>query len=269
MEEEKTVTFKSSDFKHKFTEESSYVTYFPAYRKEYIDKTAKYIVNVLVSHKLSIDIDFEELKITIKTNDKTRDPFIFVKGSDFVKLICRGVEVERAAKILEDDVFCDIIKISNLVKKKEVFEKRRDRLVGPSGATLKALKLLTGCYILVSGKTVCAIGTYDGVCTVRDVAIKCMENVHPVYEIKFLMDKKKLSENSDMKEENWERLLPKIKKINQKHSKKVKSRKTGGMPSEPLKRKIDIDLETGEYFIDRAKHKVKKSGLEKYKAPEE
>ncbi|KAF7163149.1 hypothetical protein CNMCM5623_008219 [Aspergillus felis] len=248
-----------------FAEESSFATLFPKYREQYLKEAWPVVTRALEKHGIACTLDLVEGSMSVKTTRKTFDPAAILKARDLIKLLSRSVPVQQALKILEDGVACDIIKIRNQVRNKERFVKRRQRLLGPSGSTLKALELLTSTYILVQGNTVAAMGPYKGLKEVRRVVNDCMANIHPIYYIKELMIKRELAKDPTLANESWDRFLPNFKKrtlskrrVPYKVTDKSKKVYTP-FPPAPEKSKVDLQIESGEYFLSKeAKERAQK-----------
>ncbi|KAL1946640.1 hypothetical protein VTO73DRAFT_14744 [Trametes versicolor] len=272
--------FKPEDNKAgPFTEESSFATLFPKYREKYLREVWSAVTQALDTHGISCTLDLIHGSMSVRTTRKTYDPYIILKARDMIKLLARGVAIGQAVKIMSDDIACDIIKIGNVVRNKERFIKRRQRIIGPDGSTLKAIELLTQCYVLVQGNTVSVMGPYKGLKEVRRIVLDCMKNIHPIYRIKELMIKRELAKDPQLATESWDRFLPKFRKRHLKTSEKTakkneriqekdESRKAAGLPTvEEAKkekkekkvytpfpppqqpRKVDLQLESGEYFL--------------------
>lgn len=244
--------FSKDDNPHGLLEESSFATLFPKYREKYLREVWPAVTRSLKECGVGCELNLVEGSMSVRTTRKTYDPFAILKARDLIKLLARSVPAPQALKIMQDDMQCDIVKIGGIVRNKEKMTKRRQRLIGPDGATLKALELLTECYIMVQGNTVSAMGPWKGLKQVRRIVEDCIKNVHPIYHIKTLMIKRELAKDPALKEESWDRFLPNFKKKNvqRKKPKKVGAAKeyTPFPPPMPPS-KEDLMLESGEYFL--------------------
>jgi ribosomal RNA assembly protein len=255
MTDDKKSTSKEQEDYLVLVSESSFATVFPKYREKYIKECWPLLANNFLSnHGIKAALDMMEGSITVTTTRKMSDPYAIIKSRDVIKLICRGVPYQQAIKILDDDnITSDIIKIGRLVRSRERFVRRRQRIVGPSGATLKAIELLTDCYVLIQGNTVAAIGPYKGLAAVRKITEDCLvKNIHPVFNIKRLLIQKELAKDPTLAEANWERFLPQLPKSTPLKKKKTsikKKKEYTPFPPEQTLSKVDEQLASGEYFL--------------------
>ena len=241
-------------------DESSFATLFPKYREKYLREVWPSVTRALKEQGVACELNLVEGSMTVRTTRKTFDPYIIIKARDLIKLLSRSVPAPQALKILQDDVQCDVVKIGGLVRNKERYVKRRQRLMGPNGSTLKAIEMLTGCYVLVQGNTVSCMGGWKGLKTVRKIIEDCMKNMHPIYHIKELMIKRELAKDPALANQSWDRFLPKFKKKNvkrKKPSKIGKGKKDQVFPPAPVERaRSTSEIASGSTFVAGRKRRA-------------
>lgn len=121
------------------------------------------------------------------------------------------------------------------------------------------------------------MGPYRGLKEVRRIINDCMANIHPIYHIKELMIKRELAKDPTLANESWDRFLPNFKKrtLSKRHQPLKVSDKSKKVytpfPPAPEKSKVDLQIESGEYFLSKeAKDRAhKEEAMEKQRLKRE
>ena len=114
---------------------SSFATRYPEHREPYIRKTFDKMEKFFKKYGINIQVFYHQCSMVVSTTNKTWDPYSIIKARDLIKLISRYVPFEHASKVMEDNVFSDIIEVgkTNVARNQVRFIKRRARLIGPNG----------------------------------------------------------------------------------------------------------------------------------------
>lgn len=210
------VNFAKEDFQNAFLEKSRFKMVFSSQQIEKIKKEEKNIKKVLKEYNLKMKVDYDDRSINIRTTGKTRDPYAIIDGKHLISLITRGVDLIHAKEIFDPNNTHLILNLQQFVKDKKVMVNRRDRLIGPKGDTLKALRMISDCFIQVEKKSVCVIGSYKSVILVEEFVKKCFTNYHPVHLLKQLIAKDECKNDKNKNDMDWSNFIPTVKKKVQK-----------------------------------------------------
>ncbi len=106
---------------------------------------------------IHVEIDSASGEVTIDERDAA-DPSMALKARDVVQAIGRGFSEQRAFRLLEDDVYLEVLDIKDFARSKARLEQIRARVIGTRGKTRRILEELTGVDISVLGHTVALVG---------------------------------------------------------------------------------------------------------------
>lgn len=227
---------------------------FPKYKEKYIRESWDLINRILKSFFIQSRLDVSTGSIKISTTEFTKDPYAIINARDFLNLISRSVPVDQASKIFDDTVFCDIIKISSFTRNKDIFLKKRKRLIGYRGSTVRAIELTTKTYILIQGNTVSCMGTHIGIKQVRKIIQNCMKDIHPIYYIRIFIIKQGLFKDPELKDQSWDRFFPLFYKENQHKKLLNKSKEVKFQKKKSKKSTICNELTIRETYLDVTKN---------------
>jgi ribosomal RNA assembly protein len=105
-----------------------------------------------------IEADSETGDVTIVGEDAPQA----MKAQEWVRAVGRGFSPQRAMRLLEDDVYLEVLDIREYIgKSKKRKHEVRGRLIGRDGRAREVIEELSGSSVSVMGNTVAVIGSAD------------------------------------------------------------------------------------------------------------
>lgn len=121
--------------------------------------------------KIEINSDGE---VIITRPVECKDVLKAVKAHDLIKAIARGVNPEKAFKLLKPEIYLEIIDLTELVTDKSLI-RVRSRIIGREGKSRKYISKLTETEIVIYGKTISIIGELLNISVAKKSIIKIIE----------------------------------------------------------------------------------------------
>ena len=129
-------------------------------------KTKKIIENTT---QTILDIDSDEGTVTIYPQENMEDPLGIWKTNYIVKAIGRGFNPKTALKLKEDEMYLEVLKLTDAVgKNKKALSRQKGRIIGRNGITKEIITDMADVDMAVYVKTVSLIGRMENIMVAKE-----------------------------------------------------------------------------------------------------
>jgi ribosomal RNA assembly protein len=163
-------------------------------------KINKERIGVLIGKEGSVKAHLEketETKITVDSTGglvlvEGEDADLFIRAVATIQAISRGFSPERAFVLLEeDDLYIEVLDISDVASTPEQMERVRGRIIGRNGRARVQIEDMTQTSISVYGKTVAVIGDVEQIRVALDAIDMLISGVEHESVFSFLEKKRR------------------------------------------------------------------------------
>ena len=118
------------------------------------------------------------------------DPVMALKARDVVQAIGRGFSEDRAFRLLEEDIYLEVLDIKDFARSKARLEQIRARVIGTRGKTRRLVEELTGVEVSVLGHTVALVGPTFEMAIAREAVVMLLRGSEHATVYRFLERKR-------------------------------------------------------------------------------
>ena len=161
-------------------------------------------IGALIGNKGDVkkSIDSEDGTVYITPQENMSDPLGVWNANHIVKAVARGFNPEVALKLVDDDIYLEVIKLPLYIgKSKNALSRYKGRIIGQNGKTREIIMDMAEVQMAIYGKTVSLIGEMDNLMIAKEAIEMILKGSRHKSVYSFLERKKdelKLKEFKDL-----------------------------------------------------------------------